>query len=500
MKFPRFAYNPISIVGALIAVTATIVVLLLFVLSPLGVGHNPYIGIIHFLVLPGFLWLGLVLIPIGMYRQWRAWKRGSRVVAPEWPQIDLNQARQRNAFFVFVFGTIVFVLLGLVGAYQGYEFTETVGFCGTTCHRVMKPEHTAYQNSPHARVRCTACHVGPGAGWYVKSKLSGAYQVYAVLADVYPRPIPTPVRNLRPAQETCEQCHWPEKFFGSQQRQFNNYMYDDENTHWPVNLLVKIGGGDPKTGQTAGIHWHMNIGVRVEYIARDEARQDIPWVRVTDRTTGRVTVYQDSESPMSEEEIASASPRLMDCMDCHNRPSHNYRPPDHAINTAILTQKIDRGLPAIKRIAVEAMAAEYETEEGALVGIANAITEFYSKEYPDVYRSRRTDVDAAILAAQEAYSQNIFPEMGVRWSKYPDNIGHLIYPGCMRCHGGRHRSDEGVAITSDCRACHTILSQGTGDRAQVATGPEGLDFVHPEEIDDAWREMGCFECHDGTQP
>ncbi len=98
----------------------------------------------------------------------------------------------------------------------------------------MEPEHTAYQNSPHARVKCVDCHVGSGAGWYVRSKLSGAYQVYAVLANVYPRPIPTPIKNLRPARETCEQCHWPSHFSG-QKEVINTYFKSDEqNTRWTI--------------------------------------------------------------------------------------------------------------------------------------------------------------------------------------------------------------------------------------------------------------------------
>ena len=100
--------------------------------------------------------------------------------------------------------------------YNAFLFTESVTFCGRICHTVMEPEYTAYLNSPHARVRCVDCHVGAGAEWYVKSKLSGVHQVYAVTFHTYETPIPTPVKNLRPARETCEECHWPQKFFGAQ--------------------------------------------------------------------------------------------------------------------------------------------------------------------------------------------------------------------------------------------------------------------------------------------
>jgi hypothetical protein len=401
---------------------------------------------------------------------------------------------------IFVHVIILFFLIGSVVAYQAFHYSESVEFCGELCHSVMEPEYVAYQNSPHARVACTACHVGAGAGWYTRSKLSGLYQVYAVNAKVYPRPIPTPLENLRPAQETCEQCHWPEQFFGAQQKQFNHYMYDDANTHWPINMLIRTGGGDPKTGQTSGIHWHMNIGVKVEYIARDDKRLDIPWVRITDRETGRVTIYHDETDPMTPEEVAAAEPREMDCMDCHNRPSHIFYSPDYAVDKAILTGRIDGDLPGIKRVAVEAMSREYSSTEEALTGIANYVTDHYRLEMPEFYAENRVTIDEAILGIENAFKKNIFPRMNVRWSSYSDNIGHFDHPGCMRCHLGDHVTEDGIRITHKCDACHSILSQGSGDRFEVSVTQEGLEFRHPEDIGEAWREIGCWECHTGVQP
>jgi len=498
--FPRLVYNKTSMAGLAIALI-TALTILFFLMAQSGSGAaNPYLGIFVYMILPPFLLFGLLIVPIGMFRQWKRIKKYGEVAIPTWPLIDLNNPKHRNAFIVFIAGGLIYGGLSAVGAYQGYHHTESVAFCGQTCHTVMKPEHVAYQNSSHARVPCVSCHVGEGAGWYAKSKLSGAYQVYATAFNKYPRPIPTPIKNLRPAQETCETCHWPEKFFGAQQRQFTHYMYDDENTPWPINMLIKTGGGDPKTGQTAGIHWHMNIAVRVEYIPRDERRQDIPWMRVTDSQTGRVTVYQDEQDPLSEEEIAAATPRVMDCMDCHNRPSHQYRSPEQTINQAILTGRIDPSLPAIKRVAVEVMETTYDTEEDAIRNIASEIPDYYRSEHPEVFSEKRVAIEQAVVATQQQFSRSVFPEMKVRWDGYPDNIGHFIYPGCMRCHDGYKVSEEGWVITRECNACHVILSQGSGERAEMATTEEGLEFQHPEDIDEEWRETGCYECHTGTQP
>jgi len=500
LVFPRLFYNKWSLAGGALAIITGLTIVF-FLAAQSGSGHsNPYLGIVVYMVLPPFLLLGLILVPIGMARQWRRVRKYGESALPAHPTIDFNNKTHRNAFVAFIVGGIIYGTLSAVGAYQAYHHTESVAFCGETCHPVMKPEQVAYQNSAHARVACVACHVGEGAGWYAKSKLSGAYQVYATTFNKFPRPIPTPIKNLRPAQETCEQCHWPEKFFGAQQRQFNHYMYDNENTEWPIDMLIKTGGGDPQTGQTAGIHWHMNIGAQVEYIARDERRQDIPWIRLTDNFTNRVTVYQDEEDPLTDEEILAATPRVMDCMDCHNRPSHQFRSPEFAVDRAILTGQIDRSLPAIKRVSVEAMSDDYETEDEAHRKIATQISDFYRSKHPEVFAEKRVEIENAVVAVQHQFSQTIFPEMKVRWKDYPDNIGHLIFPGCMRCHDGNKVSEDGWVITRDCKSCHSILSQGAGNRMQMATSRDGLDFVHPEDIDEEWRETGCYECHEGTQP
>jgi hypothetical protein len=499
--YPKYFYNRLSIVGTFVAATTSVVLLLSLVAQHFVGETNPYAGIIVYMVLPPFIIAGLIMVPVGMFRRWRHFKKTGEIEVPTWPYVDLNKKSHRNVFLLFSVGGLLFITLTIFGGYHAFHYTESVAFCGTTCHTVMKPEHVAYQNSPHARVSCTECHVGSGANWYVKSKLSGAYQVYAVLADNFPRPIPTPIRNLRPAQETCEQCHWPEKFYGGQQKQFNHFMYDEENTAWPVNLLIKTGGGNPKTGQTAGIHWHMNIGVDVRYIARDERRQDIPWIQVTDLDTGRQTIYQDSRNPLTEEEIKTAVKRKMDCMDCHNRPSHIYRSPDFTIDTAILTNEIDGTLPSIKRLAVEAMDREFATEDEALREIANFIENAYRTDYPEVYTGKREAIEQAIIATQNQFSLSIFPEMKVRWDHYPDNIGHFIFPGCMRCHDGSKVTAEGLAITTECTACHIIYRQGSGEYEQVALSPEGLKFVHPDDPDDEdFDEVACYDCHTGVQP
>ncbi len=499
-KLPGLVNNWISGIGAVIASVAFIIIVILLGLDFITGFTNQYLGILAYMVIPPVLIIGLLLMPFGMYLKWRVAKKTGEMPNQKWPYIDFNDGRHQRAAVVFIIGTILFVAMSAYGTYEAFHYSESVAFCGTLCHTVMQPEYVTYKHSPHARVKCTECHVGAGAGWYTKSKLSGAYQVYAVTVNNYPRPIPTPIENLRPARETCEQCHWPEKFFGSQQYQNDHYLYDEYNTHWPINMLMKTGGGDPDKREISGIHWHVSSGYEVEYIARDEDRQDIPWVRLTNRQTGEKIVFQNSDDPLEDKDMAGSEIRRMDCMDCHNRPSHIYNSPDFAVDQYIQFGKISRDLPEIKRVAVEAMAEEYITSEEAMAAIKSAIVDYYAEEHTEIYESDKDKVEAAAVMVQELYSSNIFPEMKARWSDYPNNIGHFYTAGCMRCHEGKHESEQGDAITHDCTACHKILSQGSGEMAQFTTGAEGLEFRHPVDMGEAWREMGCYECHGGTQP
>jgi nitrate/TMAO reductase-like tetraheme cytochrome c subunit len=494
-KLPHLSYNPISAIGAMIALLSALTFLALLGLSFYSDQENPYFGIFMYMVLPPVLVAGLLLIPLGMWRRWRQWKRTGETTA-RWPRIDLNEPQQRNGALVFVLGTFIVIGIMGVGSYGAFEYSESVQFCGTTCHTVMQPEYVTYQNSPHARVPCTSCHVGPGAGWYVKSKLSGAYQVYSVARHLYPTPIETPIKNLRPAQETCEQCHWPEKIYGAQQRTLHHYKYDDDNTHWPIEMLIKTGGGDPLSGQ-AGIHWHMNIGVEVHYIARDVKRQEIPWIEVRDKRSGRVTVYEDSEKPLTAKERQTLVARRMDCMDCHNRPSHTYRAPDRAVDDLMLRGDIDASVPGMKSQAVAAMAGDYKTPEAAMQTIATSITEYYRTKQPDVYAAKQEQIQRSITGVQKAYNNNVFPLMKASWTSYPNNLGHLYNPGCMRCHDGKHTSKQGITITHDCNACHVILAQGP-DREHLVMS--GVPFQHPEDVGGAELEMTCSDCHSGKQP
>jgi hypothetical protein len=313
----------------------------------------------------------------------------------------------------------------------------------------MQPEFAAYQNSPHSRVECVQCHIGPGASWFVKSKLSGTWQVFAVTFNTFERPIPTPVHNLRPARETCEQCHWPQKYGEDRVRVLNKFADDEANTLSKTVMLVKIGGGN----HGLGIHGtHLGPGVHIRYGHSDASRQTIPWIEYIDKT--RHTVYKTADA---KGDGAGLSMREMDCMDCHNRPSHSFELPERAVDTAMFAGDIPN-LPFAKKKSVEALKKTYATREAAAGQIPAELAAFYRDNYPSVYQERKADVERAGRAVLSIYNRNVFPEMKVTWGTYPNNIGHNDFPGCFRCHDEQHASADGRTVSQDCSACHNLLA------------------------------------------
>ena len=461
--------HPLGLAGVLLTSMAGVLLVVLLGNQLLGHASNPYLGIVTFLILPALFVLGLILMPVGRYRyRLRAARLGE--TSALYPVLDFNAPRTRNRLVVFfVFTLINLAVLALV-AYGGLEFMDSVTFCGKTCHKVMHPEYTAYQNSPHARVRCVDCHIGPGASWFVKSKLSGTRQVFAVLFHTYDRPIPTPVTNLRPARETCEQCHWPQKFLGTQLVVLTHYEEDEANTPVKTVLNLKIGGGIGPTSQT-GIHWHVNAKV---HFYSDNQREHIYAVRVEEKD-GTVKEFLrpefDGKLPDS---LQAMTPRLMDCVDCHNRPTHIYKPPATAVDDAMTDGIIPLDLPYVRKEALAALTAEYDNKPAALAGIRRQLEGYYEKNYPSVLAQRRPAVEKAIAGAQKVYSDNVFPSMKIGWDTYPNHIGHQESPGCFRCHDDEMTTKDGETIPQDCSTCHIPL-------AIEEQNPEILQELFPED-------------------
>lgn len=491
---PSLIRNAVSLLGAALAAISLANIIFLFLVTLVSRRSSPYLGVLAFMVFPAFLILGLLLIPVGMWRERRRRRTAAPGEIPRLPRIDLNVQAQRSAFAFFLAFSIFFILLSAGGSYRAYEFTDSVQFCGQLCHTVMRPEFTTYLLSPHARVPCVECHVGSGASWYVRSKLSGSYQVYAAIFHKYPRPIPTPVANLRPAQQTCEQCHWPQKFYGAQLKIFYHYAEDEKNTPRQIRMLINTGGAEPDTGLPSGIHWHMNIANQITYVASDEQHQVIPWVQVKDMQ-GRVTVYRARDSNLTAAQIESAPKHLMDCIDCHDRPSHIFTPPDRSVDGSLLAGRIDHSLPFVKQQAVAVLTKTYNTTGEALDGISSELQAFYRTKYPELYSGRQKSIQAAVADVQHIYQSTIFPYMKVDWRTHPNNIGHFYSPGCFRCHDGQHVSAGGKVVPKDCDACHTVLAELQSGTPLMRREP-GVPFQHPVDIGDLTQVI-CSDCHTG---
>ncbi len=469
MLHPRsLIHNLLSYAGIALAVITALLISGLVIIEVNSPQSSPYLGVLTYLVLPPILILGLLLVPIGMGLENRRRRRlGEADLHPPFPRIDLNQPRHQRLFALWAAGTlVVMALLGVV-AYQSYEFMESTTFCGDVCHTVMQPEKTAYLDSPHARVACTECHIGPGADWWAKSKLSGAYQVYAVLTNVYPRPIDTPIHNLRPARETCEQCHWPEKFYGDKIVTHTRFQPDEQNTPQKTSMVVKTGGGSERMGLSQGVHWHMDPRNEIDYIAIDEDRQEIPWVQA--RTVdGSVTEYVAQDKPVSAEALKQGERRQMDCIDCHNRPTHIFFDPNEAIDREMAVGRIDPSLPWAKKVGLDLITRQYASHDEARRLITTEWERFYRDNYPQIYASKAAAVQQAADRLVDAYTRNVFPQMNVTWGTYHSNIGHQDTPGCFRCHDGKHVSSDGKVIRNDCTLCHSLPVQGEPVGLQVA--------------------------------
>ncbi|HPC16013.1 MAG TPA: NapC/NirT family cytochrome c [Candidatus Hydrogenedentes bacterium] len=452
-----YGRNWITLLGGAMAWASAMLILGLLGLLVVDSSHAPYIGILTFMVLPGAFIGGLLLIPVGvLWDRFRA-KKQMEVDAGQgpFPVLNLNDVHTRRVAIAVIVLTGFNLLILATVTYHGVVFMDSPTFCGAVCHTVMEPEYVSYKDSPHSRVHCVDCHIGPGAPWFVKSKLSGLGQVIAVTLDSYERPIPTPVTNLRPSRDTCEQCHWPERFAGDRIKVLTQFGEDEANTPTKTVLLMHIGGGH---GGGKGIHsWHINPEKRTIYTPADPQRKEIARVRVENAKGEVIEEFHAPEGKYDAATLAKTEERVMDCMDCHSRPTHIFRMPARAMDEALEAGRIDPALPFIKKAGLEALSGA-KGATGDEEQIARKIREFYEKEKPEILKEQNQKVEAAIAELQSIYRRNVFPDMKVTWGTYTSNLGHEESPGCFRCHNDEMTTKDGKAIGQDCTICHNVLA------------------------------------------
>ena len=440
-----FTRHWLSLLGAALTTTAGISWLFVLPLHIRGHADNPYVGIVVFLILPIVFFTGLVLIPIG------AWLSKRQIAAgAAQPFLDRGTALRRLGWFLGI-TTLLNLLIGTQITYRAIEYMETPQFCGAACH-TMAPEFAAYQNSPHSRVECVECHVAPGAEGWIASKRNGMRQAIETVLNIVPKPIPSALASNRlvPARQTCENCHWPQKFAGVRLRVFSSFAGDEVNTRTETVLLMMIGGD-----KLSGIHGaHFGPGVHIRYAAVDGARQTIPRVEYRNTSTGDDRTFTSGDPPGSQ----ALTEYEMQCVDCHNRPTHAFDLPERAMDKALAFGQLPATLPFIKKEGVEALKVTYASSQEASHALPDNLARSYQQKHPEVYDRRAQDIASAGKTILAIYNRNVFPDLKVTWGTYPNNLGHTDFPGCFRCHDGSHTAKDGTAITQDCNACHQPLA------------------------------------------
>jgi len=484
-KRPTDFNNWISAIGGVVALGALFSFALLVWMDFTQGDTNPYLGIFTYIVAPMFLIGGLALVFFGAWAQ-RRWAIKHAATVPDRWRLNFTDPKHRFRLIIFGLGATTFVLLSAFGSYQTYHYSESNQFCGEVCHQAMSPEFTTYKRSAHARVDCVQCHVGSGAQWFIKAKINGTRQLIAYILDNYNRPIATPVHNMRPAKDTCEKCHWPEKFHGNVEITYEHFLSNKTNTPYAARMLLHVNKGVPG-GALAGIHWHAGETDKVEYYATDDKRQEIPWTRVTNLKDGTSRVFR---IPEFRGEPPADKIRTMDCMDCHNRPAHVFPTANDAVEAAMFAGSLSTKLPNIKRVAVQAMTG---TKITTAAEAPQKIAEFIKSKYADP--TMASEVDSAVKVTQTIFAQTIFPERKADWTVYPNNIGHKDWAGCFRCHSETHKDTKGETLrASECSSCHTIIAQGKGLDLEKLSA-KGMEFKHPDgELDAA---LSCVDCHTG---
>ncbi|MFN2289874.1 MAG: NapC/NirT family cytochrome c [Anaerolineae bacterium] len=364
-----------------------------------------------------------------------------------------EEVRKHSTVAVVVATLVVvaFLFVFFLGALRVLQYTETSAFCGL-CHNVMDPEVTTHEISPHANVECGTCHVGPGTWARIWYHARNVRYVWRYPLGQYEKPLPTPLSTLRPAQVVCEQCHWPAKFYPIQLRTLHEYAPDEANSLTRMELPMKVGSSEEKPeGYGPGIHWH--IEEAVYYIATDENRQQIPWVQV--ETDGETREFMAVDADLTQDQLDRTEKRRMDCMDCHNRVTHIIQRPADALDQALAKGQIAVDLPYIKEQGTAVLTQTYASQTEAMHQIA-AVANFYRTNYPNIYAERPDDIRQAVDQLQRLYQWTQFPFMNATWQSYPDNIGHRYFPGCFRCHDGKHVDAQGRVLRTECRLCHAI--------------------------------------------
>lgn len=401
-------------------------------LDGFGLLASPYAGLFGFIVVPAFFVLGLLLVPIGMWRESRRRRAGHE--AWQWPAIDLGRSRTRGVVAAVAALTLVNIAIVAVASLGAVHYSESNAFCGQVCHVPMEPEYVTHQLSPHSKVRCVDCHVTPTASGFLAAKLNGTRQLYELATNSYSRPVPSPRDRMPVPAATCERCHAPMEPEREIKRAFREHKDNEQSSEITTTLMMYSGRN----------HWHARPDVVVEYVATDNTLATIPYVKVTEG--GRTTEYfaENVTAPPTGQPV-----RRMDCLDCHNRPAHTMASsPAQVVDRALIRGEISKKVPFVRSQLVEALGEERPAGTDASQAIVDRLTKAFGTETPEARQ--------AVQVAQRLYRENVFPRMKITWGTYTNQLFHINDTGCFRCHSDTHtvKGDPEKKVRQDCELCH----------------------------------------------
>ena len=452
-------------IGAILVSILLPVLLISAGFDALGLIENPYFGFLLYVVMAPLFVLGVILLVLGSFFFRSKEEIGTYTVEYLKEQFTRpgRYTRVRRHLYFTVALTLVLVFVIGVASYSSFQYTSSSRFCGLFCHNVMQPQYKAYENSPHSRVSCVECHLGKDADWTERSRFTGIKQLLAVATDSYSRPITSPIEDLRPGRKTCEACHLPEKFHGSRLYTKERFLTDEKNTRVKTAILMKVGSGDIQGKIAYGIHWHVSEAQQLLYRAVDKDRDVIVEVRQVEKGKKDVVYTRitnaDGTMDHQDSDQGAGDLRMMDCIDCHNRPTHILLSAEEALDGKLSANIIPSYLPFIKQQALSVITKEYKSTEAARVEISRALQNWYRENYPELIQNNPSLFERAIQGTLQAYEENVFPGMNVTWGTYKNNLGHKNELGCFRCHGKLQEVRTGRVVNNDCNLCHVILAE-----------------------------------------
>jgi len=467
---PKFWANWMTLLGTAVATVAGCAALFGVVSAAVQDWPRPYSAAITFLVMPMVLVFGLLIMLAGFIWEKNRKKDGNPDPIRAAFQAAMQDKRARRLILFVGLATLVNIVIIAAAGTAGLSYMDTPVFCGEMCHKVMQPEYDTYKASPHARVACVRCHIGPGASWAVKAKVDGLRQVVAMFTGSYSTPIPSPVHTLRPARYICEECHWPANFHGNDIKFFTKYGDDEANSPEVTALSMRIGGQDPVTGEFRGIHWHVSQDIEVRYEPLDEKRERIGMVQVYEKGELKAEYLPENsdaeDAPADRPNTDGVEFRTMDCVDCHNRPTHVFdQTPRMAVDRAFLEGSLDASVPFLHKAAVQVLAGadNIDRDSAGQYFVEKLKAAFASGEGEQQERATEEQIGRAASAVTDLYLRNVYPHMKLTWGTHPNHLGHRgeekDMRGCFRCHNEKHTARDGKTISMDCELCHSFVAE-----------------------------------------